>query len=159
MHPRTQAMLDHLDKADWFSRVGVKDTQSAIVLSSWPKAMAACASVEWQNLCIGAANQYRARLRERSKERFGQWNDIVDQLKPVTIPFVRRKIEVVVREHDLPEIFEGMVQWDILHICMEAEYADVYPPGFYAANAEWYVKGHFPCGWDGDYPEGKPIIF
>ena len=51
------------------------------------------------------------------------------------------------------------VQWDILHVCMEAEYADVYPPGFYASQAYWYVKGHFPCGWQGEFPNGKLIVY
>jgi len=53
-----------------------------------------------------------------------------------------------------------MVQWEILGVCMEAEYADVYPPGFYASQAYWYVKGHFPCGWEGgEFPKGKLIIY
>jgi hypothetical protein len=56
-------------------------------------------------------------------------------------------------------VFENMVQWDILHVCMEAEYADVYPPGFYASQAYWYVKGHYPCGWQGEFPKGKLIIY
>lgn len=31
---------------------------------------------------------------------------------------------------------------------MEAEYADIFRPAFYASQAYWYVKGHFPCGWE-----------
>lgn len=23
----------------------------------------------------------------------------------------------------------------------------------------WYMRGHFPCGWDGVWPEGKLIVF
>ena len=42
---------------------------------------------------------------------------------------------------------------------MEAEFADVYPPGFYASQAYWYVKGHFPCGWQGEFPNGTLIIY
>ena len=159
MHPRTTATLEQLEKADWFVRVGVKDTTAAIVLSSWQEAVEHCSSVEWVNHCLEASNEYRERLLERSKERFDQWNDIVAQLRPVTEPFVRTKIESVVREHGLPKVFEDMVQWDILGVCLEAEYADVYPPGFYASQTYWYIKGHFPCGWEGQFPKGKLIIF
>jgi hypothetical protein len=159
MHARTDATLERLDKANWFSCVGVKDTEAAIVLSSWQEATESCASLEWQNLCIEASNQYCERLVERSIERFKQWNTIVDNLKVITIPFVRGKVASVVRKERLPKIFEDMVQWDILHVCLEAEYADVYPPGFYASQAYWYVKGHFPCGWEGNFPEGKLIIY
>lgn len=160
MHPRTKATLEKLERADWFAHVGEKDTTDAIiVLSSWQEAVEHCSSVDWENLCLEACNQYCERLVERSKERFNQWNDIIGALKAVTIPFVQRKIKTVVREYELPKVFEDTVQWDILGVCAEAEYADVYPPGFYASQAFWYVKGHFPCGWKGEFPKGKLIIY
>jgi hypothetical protein len=87
------------------------------------------------------------------------WNEIVIEIKKITEPFVRQKIEVVVKEHDLPPVFEHCVQWDVLHVCMEAEYADVFPPAYYASQAYWYVKGHFPCGWEGEFSKGKLIIY
>ena len=163
MQPQTAATLEQLEKADWFTNVGtfggIQDRSKVILVRSWREAIDRCSSVEWENLCLEAANQYRQRLLERSPERFNQWNDIVASLKPTTEPLVRRKIEAVVREHDLPKVFEDTVQWDILHVCLEAEYADVYQPGFYASQAYWYVKGHFPCGWEGDFPNGTLIVF
>ena len=104
-------------------------------------------------------NQYCERLVERSRDRFNQWNDVVGDVKPTVIAFVQRKIEAVVREHNLPKVFKDTVKWDVLGVCMEAEYADVYPPGYYASQAYWYTKGHFPCGWKGKFPEGKLIIY
>jgi hypothetical protein len=159
MHPRTVATLDKLDKAEWFNCVGVKDTSAAIVLSSWEKAIEHCSSLEWENLCLEAANQFRERLVERSKERYRLWNDIVNEIKKTTEPFVHRKIQPVVNKYNLPKVFADTVNWDILHVCMEAEYADVFPPAYYASQAYWYVKGHFPCGWEGNFPSGKLIIF
>lgn len=163
MQPQTKATLEHLERSDWFSSVGtydgIQDRNKVILLSSWAKAMAACSSVEWENLCLEAVNHYCERIAERSQERFSQWNEIAESLRPITEPLVRRKIEHVVREHDLPQVFEDTVQWDIHHVCMESEYADVYQPGFYASQAYWYVKGHFPCGWEGEFPSGTLIIF
>jgi hypothetical protein len=159
MQPRTVATLEKLEKANWFACVGVEDTTAAIVLSSWKEAIEHCGSIEWENLCLEAVNQYRERLVERSKERFNMWNEIAIELKKTSVPLVRRKIEAVVREHGLPKLLEDTVQWDILHVCMEAEYADIYQPGYYASQGYWYVKGHFPCGWKGDFPEGKLIIY
>ena len=163
MHARTAATLETLETAEWFANVGtyvdLEQKSKFIVLSSWKEAIEHCGSIEWENLCLEAANQYRLRLSERSMERLNQWNDIVDQIKVVTLPLVRQKIEVVVRKHGLPKVFEDTVQWDILHVCMEAELADIYQPGFYASQAYWYLKGHFPCGWEGRFPEGKLILY
>jgi hypothetical protein len=159
MHPRTVATLEELEKADWFSCAGVHDTTTVKVLVSWKQAIKSCGSAGWEDLCLEAANQYRERLLERSKKRFNQWNKIVNQVKNITTLFVKHKIDTIVRDHGFPSVFEATVQWDILHVCMEAEYADVYPPGFYASQAYWYVKGHFPCGWEGRFPDGRLVIY
>lgn len=158
MHPRTTATLEKLEKAIWFANIGVADTDSSVVLGSWQEAIDHCSSVEWENLCLEAMNQYCERIQERSPERLNAWNDVVADLKATTVPFVQRKIRTVVLEQGLPRVFEDTVQWDILGVCMEAEYADVYQPGFYASQAYWCVKGHFPCGWKGEFPEGMLII-
>jgi hypothetical protein len=159
MHQRTAAILDELRTAPWFSRVGIQDTVSAIVLPSWREAIAHCDTLDWENLQLDMSNEYRSRLAEQSKERRAKWNDIVVDLKKTLIPLVHCKIETVAREHRLPKVFEDSVQWDVLHACMEMEYADVYPPGFYANLASWYIKGHFLCGWQGIFPEGMLIIY
>jgi hypothetical protein len=161
VRPITFTALEDLGNASWFSRVGIKaDSTTAIVLTSWPEAIEHCGSFEWEELCDEAMNQYCERLVERSVERWNHWNEIVDEVKKYTIPLVNRKIEAVVREHNLPEIFGVQVHADITSLCMECEYADVYPPGFFASNGYWYVNGHFPCGWSGGvFPKGKLVVY
>lgn len=159
MQPKTLATLQQLEISAWFSTVGLVDTQAASVLSNWNEAVDHCSSVEWENLCLEAVNQYRARIAERAPERLAQWNDIVADIKQVSVPLVKQKIADVVRANNLPQVFEDTVQWDVLHLCIEAEYSDIFPPGFYASQAYWYSKGHFPCGWDGDFPDGRLFVF
>jgi hypothetical protein len=159
MQQGTLKLLDEFQKAPWFSRVGVTDTLDALVLLSWNQAINHCDSIEWENLELDMANEYRRHLAKRSKERWLKWNDTVDALKKTLIPFVRGKIDPVVREYKLPKGFEHTVQWDILHACMETEHADVCPTGFYGNLASWYIKGHFPCGWQGVFPQGMLIIY
>jgi hypothetical protein len=88
-----------------------------------------------------------------------QWNPLIDEIRPIVQEFVHRKTARTVREHDLPVAFVDSVRWDILHLCAEAEFTDVFPAGFYASQAHWYVKGHFPCGWRGDFPQGSLVLF
>lgn len=106
-----------------------------------------------------ASNQYRERLIVASKERFRKWNEVAEEVRATVIPFVQRKIDAVRCDNNLPEVFENTVIWDIIHLCMEAEYADLIAPGYYASQAYWYVKGHFPCGWSGTFPNGMLIIY
>ena len=159
MHPRTVATLEQLKQADWFCCVGIRDTEAAEVLSSWYEAIESCSSPEWEHLCLEAANQYRERLVERSPEQFKKWNDIAVEIRPSALALVAEKTKQVIQENNLPKAFLDTVNWDIAHLCMEAEYADIYPPGFFAAQAYWYVNGHFPCGWKGKFPKGKLVIY
>ena len=84
---------------------------------------------------------------------------MIDELKPIVEEFVEEKCKAVVAENDVPRSFVQSVNCDILHACIEAEYSDVYPPGFFASQAYWYCTGRFPCGWKGDFPDGQQGIY
>jgi hypothetical protein len=159
MNERVRATLGELEQAQWFHAVGQQDTKAAIVLASWEAAVLSCTSAEWENLLLEAANRYRSQLLRFSKPRFVQWNEVVVSLKRYTEPFVQRKMHEAIHSFAVPGAIESAVQWDVLHVAAEAEFADVCPPGFYASQAYWYVKGHFPCGWQGAFPEGKVLLF
>lgn len=159
MKEQTLATLRKLEQADWFSAVGVIDTDAAIVLHSWKEAAESCSSPLWRDLLLEASNRYTEKLASRSKERFSHWNMIVREIKKITVPLVAIKTERVIAENKLPKTFQNTVNWDILHIAMESEYSDVYSPGFFASQGYWYVRGRFPCGWSGSFPNGKLIIY
>lgn len=159
MHPRTIATLKELEAVEWFRNVGVKDTQAVLVLSSWDEAMTYCNSREWESLTLAAANQLRRLILEASRDRYVIWNQISGEVRAHIGPFVADKCRSVVERHNLPKSFIDAVNWDIGHLCLEAEYADLVPPAFFSGNAYWYVSGHFPCGWEGDYPGGRPVVY
>lgn len=132
MHSRTAATLRELEESDWFANVGKQDTNAAQVLPDWGSAIASCGSDRWENLSLEAANQYRARLFERNPVKAGKWNEIVNLVKPAAVALVREKTSAVIADDALPRIFRDTVEWDILHLCMESEFSDLYQPGFYA---------------------------
>lgn len=158
MHPRTAATLDELRNIQWFMNVGRNDTDAANVLPDWSSAIESCGSSDWENLCLEAANQYRERLLEKDPACLNTWNNLVASIRPVVTELVREKTAAVVKDNALPKSFIDAVAWDILHLCMEAEYADVHSPGFYASQGFWYMKGHFPCGWYGPFPNGGRLV-
>jgi hypothetical protein len=160
MDPRTVAVLKQLDETEWFSYVGVKgDITEPRILSSWQEAVDHCSSTYWESICLEAANQYCESIVRVSKERFRLWNEVVLDVKKTVVPFVSRKLGPLLRVNDLPSAFEATVRWDMIHICMETEYADIVAPGFYACQCHWYTEGHFPCGWEGRFPAGRLIIY
>jgi len=156
MNNRTLSAIAVLEKADWFCQVGINQADTVQTLSSWQEAMKYCDSVDGENFGLAGMNEVRDQVRVRADSRYQQWNDIVHDLEPAVKPLVKRKIDKVFRENDLPrEPFELMVYKGILRPCIELEYCDVLQPGFFANIAYWYVKGHFPCGWKGVYTKEK----
>ena len=159
MHSRTIARIDQLEKASWFSRVGVAAGASVAAVSSWREAIDRCDTKEWMDLRQEMLNQYCVYIHQHHREQFQDWNDRIEAVKKVAEPLVERKTSAVIRANCLPHIFWIRVRFDVVIFCMEAEYDDICPPGFFARLGAWYLDGHFPCGWWGPFPEGKLIVF
>ena len=159
MHLRTVASLDELEEVNWFRNVAKPAPVGVSLVCSWKGAVESCATLDWENLCLERANDYRAIIHRKSWERLSKWNEIVVEVKKRSIPLVRRKIASVAIDHELPKVFVDTVEWDILHIAMTAEFADVATSDFYAEQHRWYLEGRFPCGWDGAFPDGRFVVY
>ncbi len=160
MQPSTIVALDELTAIEWFAHVGEKvPHERIVVLSSWKAAVAHCSSDEWEQMRLDSVNRTRATIHRASETRFHEWKQVMDEVKRATVPLVERKVAAVRQANRLPLEFENCVQWDILHYCMEHEYCDILPPGTYRGLAYWYLKGRFPCGWDGQPPDGRMIVY
>jgi hypothetical protein len=157
--PQTIATLDKLDEARWFANVGVKDLSNAVVLSSWDEAAQSASTAEWENIGLEAFNTLREKILVKDKERLNQWNDIVSSVKQFSNALVEDKINLDSDLQKLPSIIIDCIKWDLLGICMESEYSDIVDPGFFHAISYYYVKGHFPCGIDGDPATGTMVVF
>lgn len=88
-------------------------------------------SEEWENLTLEAANQLRERILEVDKRRLNQWNEILEGFKPFAYAITDEKAGPIFKQKQLPKVFLDTVKWDILHLCMEAEYADIVKPAFF----------------------------
>lgn len=165
LNPTTTATLNDLESANWFVNVGKPlavdplFVDKVIACKSWNQAIEQSSSTKWGNIQIEAGNALSSRVIAAKSERFHVWNDLVDNLKPLAVDLVGRKICSVVAEHKLPNAFRHTVEWDILHLLLEAEYSDIVKPTFFAAQAYWYASGRFPCGWKGRFPQGQLIVY
>lgn len=160
MLPRTAETFNHLAIVQLFSCVGMTEgvTRSR-VLKSWPEAVEHAGSKSWQDMNRNAADRFCDEILAHSKERYDKLGEVIEELKKYTVPFVRYMVEPVMRQHDLPGWFEAKVNIDIIHACLEAEYADLVKFRWFTGLSHFYAAGHFPCGWEGIYPQGRFIIY
>lgn len=101
-------------------------------------------------------------------DRVHAWNKLGDLVGKKVEPLVHDKIKPILLAHKKLATakgsfagitFSGRVTLDIEMACLEQEYSHLVEPGFHQIVAEWYVRGHFPCGWEGRFPKGKLVIF
>ncbi|WP_111838028.1 hypothetical protein [Agrobacterium sp. lyk4-40-TYG-31] len=157
-HRRTIATLDKLNSVEWFRLVGVGDIEGVRLLTSWPEAISHASSLAWENTRLEAANAWRVKLLQKDKSAYATWNDRVNIVKPYAEALISDKLQAYIN----PQYLDAVTleaRWDILHLCLECEFADVLDPGFYHSLAYYYLSGHFPCGVEGDPASGSMVIY
>jgi hypothetical protein len=159
--PTAQAFVDALAKAPLFAHVGEPRPPrwKAVAITSWKDALNGRRNQHKDNQHLEARNALTMFLSDHRPGDDRRWNDITSKWKPVVAAIVTPVCEELVRRERLPRSPLDDIRWDCLAACMEYEYADVRKPAFYHRLAGFYLAGHFPCGYDGWYPDGKHEIY
>ena len=116
-----------------------------------------------------AANSYREGIQAVDKSRFNEWNGVVREVKSILLPKLERITTDLMQKHSLPQSFRNDVEWDLVHYCTIIEYDDVrvarssqgaqLAAELYTTLGKWYSRGHFPCGWEGEWPRGILLLY
>jgi hypothetical protein len=159
MNQRVADMIDMLQAVDWFHAVGQPVGLSVERAMSWAEANQNCATDQWNDTLLEARNHMTRSLNRDFPDAFLAWSDVINEAKEVVDSLIQSKIEAVMGEQKLTKSGRSTVIWSIWNMVLSAHYGDLYIPTFYADLACWYVKGHFPCGWKGEYPEGRLIVY
>jgi hypothetical protein len=160
MKERTIEFLSALSQTELFSRVGQPAERDGVsVVGSWQAAFEADRSEAWKDVKLDARNELTAKLHEYWMPRFRDWNRLVGEIKAVLLPIIYPACEPLSQRHGLGLKLRNAADWDLVAACMEYEYADLVAPKFYDHLAKFYLAGRFPCGWQGEYPQGQLEIY
>jgi len=125
MRSNTKALLAQFETSELFRNCGKANISDVIVLSNWNDAISNCQSLQWENTGLDAAAILTQSLHKFARDRYQEWNSIVDQVKRCITPMLVSKLNAVQFANNLPNCFYNSVQWDIVNACMEAEYSDI----------------------------------
>ncbi|HXI24275.1 MAG TPA: hypothetical protein VNG71_10475 [Pyrinomonadaceae bacterium] len=137
-----ERFLNELDTLPWFEHVGDRIADPNIKqVFSWEDAWDACQDDPWI---------------------YASFHKDVDQSHPAWAPAFDRALQAIVksgRDHELEDDVNvsNQAAWDTAGAAYQL--ATNKPDGFYPRLMDWYRKGHWPCGWDGTYPEGRLIVY
>ena len=154
-----------LKAIDWFANCGkpakLDLTMPFVQVASWEEAVASCQEVESENAAIEAQNQLSGWLHIHAHREFQEWNDRVDKHNRVMGPLFDTHWKPFFESRNLPvELLHGTTRWEIRGALAEDSYRNTgHRCFFFHELLLVYEAGHFPCGWIGEWPAGKLVIY
>jgi hypothetical protein len=160
-----EAFAAELRGVRWFASVGQPPAADLpfdpLPVSSWAEGVEHFADPPWDEIQLAARNELTGYLSQHQRERYRQWNEITRGAKvrligPLTesvwVPFASR--------YGLGPEFVSSVSWDVLAAVMAHEYRGCRGrPVFLLDLLRVFRAGHVPCGWYGEWPSGRVVVW
>ena len=146
-----------LDKITWFKSVGQPVIDSGIaIVRSWDEALTIFTEARYNcNGVLQAACDRVDPIFEQIPEREAWWQKAREDVKPYTALYGWPKS--LSREHkDL--MFENLYEF-ISMLLAEIIGSPEANCTYFREQLSWFHAGHFPCGWEGDWPNGRMRVF
>lgn len=161
---KVQEIIVRLNEIQWFSNCG-KEYNCDLSLRvsqvfSWDEASSHCQNIIWENVQLEAKNLLTQWLHLNKNDQYQDWNKHIVSFKQSILPKLEKSWLEAQVELGLPDVVLTSMQWDILSVLMEQSYqATGHNTFFFTELLNIYEAGHFPCGWSGDWPSGKLLVF
>jgi hypothetical protein len=131
-------------------RAGLQHDPNVSVFS-WPDADRLADSDEYINAAVAASNDMVSRIRAVHNDHFQKrWNVQGQAMQPHKASFLQHVIQPRVPANCTLKHLPGCIASQVAMGAMEVLYSDI---------IEVLATGHVVCGYEGEYPTGKPIIF
>lgn len=147
---------------DLLSRCGEKDDLGFDVeyVDSETKAKKMINSIKWENTYLEVRGDFTEFLSRNHKDIFNKnWNIVIRQIKSEYMNEIQTKVGINWKDEKTKQRVIDDVKFNILTLFMIDYYSDYYQSEFFDRMFKIYLAGHLPCGWSGEYPEGKFFVY
>jgi hypothetical protein len=161
LSPRTIELGEVLLTVPWFESIGqpLDAPHAAKRVETLRNAIKLFRSTHWDSTILEARNGFSETLYAKAPDLPDNWNEIIYATNDLFEDRYKAVYEKLVREKGLPPKNWTQFILTIRHACQESEYIDILPLGFFSEIISWYMDGYFPCGFDGDYPNGQLMVY
>jgi hypothetical protein len=167
MNPEVVAFLERVSKAKLFSNVGKLPPNDEIArVHTWEEAYRACNSQSWEDFLGHRHNEMALQISHdpNDSETCDEYDAFVIEVRSRLDTILQPIVEKLpISPQQQKKVF-GIARGDLLRACIEIEYKEFITSPWHLELADWFFRGHFPCGWEGDWPEdgvrnGKLVIY
>ncbi|PKB13886.1 hypothetical protein [Janthinobacterium sp. 64] len=163
MKTKANDLLARLEMADLLSNCErpLEDTAEVVRVSTWKEALAIWTTQASDDARIESQNELTVKLSKR--QSLGEWNLTAQELKPLVVRFIEKKMTNNALLARLPNDDRGVVlnalRWDFLGLCMAREYEHLVATQYHRLHEHLYLVGRWPCGWIGEVPDDMESAF
>lgn len=140
LNPQLHSFLEELERYPWFENVGVRLKDDVKQVRSWREAWECLQDESWTYASF--------------HEGVDSWHDAWDMSYDKALQIASQSLYCHQFEEGITSA--DAAAYDVAAAAVEISRAQ---SAFFAHLMKWYAKGHFPCGWEGDYPQGKLIVY
>lgn len=144
------------------SRCGMKDDFEFDVeyVDLEAKAAKIIKGLKWENTCLEVSGDFTEFLSRNYKELYNKnWNVVVEQIKSEYMTEIKSKVERNWANEKSRQGILDDVQFNIITLFILNFYSEYYKSDFFDKMLAIYLSGHLPCGWSGEYPEGRFLVY
>jgi len=155
----SQAAKDRVLAINWLSRVGnlycdqkINFVQSAKVASKY------LSGLEWENTTLKASNAITSFLNKKYIDLYQMWNSLAKEAKI----FIDKEVIIKINSQEGLDhtLVVQCIGWDTMHYLIEDAYkSELRELLFFEQLISIYENGHLPCGWEGEWPKGRLIVY
>jgi hypothetical protein len=157
-------VIEVLNQVKWFENCGKPlDLEPSMIgkieqCLSWEEAIQESEKYEWKCIKNEAINQISEYLDTHHRKVYQNWNIVIGEIQPILDAVYEKKIMINLTGKSNNEAGKS-IRRDVLRLLLETHWSYLVEPVFFTPVTFWYIKGHFPCGWRGNFPDGKLLVF
>lgn len=146
------AYLGTLEDANWIAHSGKPVGDEVTVSVERPPQ----GESSWVYLQVALQNRITNQLVEQFGYHHGCLQVHYDQLMPQIAPLTKAKLEAAPADFfDDRNAPSGLIMLS----CIEQYFSKLISKVVVVDWVEWLIRGHVPCGWSGEFPDGKLIVW
>jgi len=160
-----QNIIDRIANIPFFQNCGVKHNTSEfhhgiVCIDSWSEAEQYFTHSDWEEITLEFRNQLTEHIQRSDSNIYKLWNQYAKSARKYIGDFIEPHLVKFQYLKGIDSTFIDCVKWDILNSMLYLQYAEHLSdlPGFYKVVLTVYEAGHFPCGWKGEFSNGRLII-
>ena len=143
-----------VEQVPWFGRCGIRESIDVPIKCRQVESLSDAQGnwrdqYGWQSLLIDTLNRLRCHLHDHHRRKYHKWNRIVKEAEKLREKIVYPRAEQL----GMTEALKITIRYVVGGYLLEEFYSDCDPPRTYDTWFEICRQGHFPCGWEGVYPD------